>query len=69
MYAIRSYYASTAPACNGDPSREVGTAPPAVRTSPGLQRALEEWQYTFDAIVDPVLILDNELRVVKGNLV
>lgn len=37
-------------------------------TSPVLQRALDEWQYTFDAIIDPVLILDSEMRVVKGNL-
>jgi two-component system, cell cycle sensor histidine kinase and response regulator CckA len=35
--------------------------------SPVLQRALDEWQYTFDAIIDPVLILDSKLRVVKGN--
>lgn len=32
-----------------------------------LQAALAEWQLTFDAIIDPVLILDNELRVVKSN--
>ncbi|MDD2462418.1 MAG: response regulator [Desulfobulbus sp.] len=37
--------------------------------SPGLQHALEEWQYTFDAIIDPVLILDNDLRVIKANQV
>ncbi len=35
--------------------------------SPALQRSLEEWRNTFDAIIDPVLILDNELRIVKGN--
>jgi signal transduction histidine kinase/ActR/RegA family two-component response regulator len=35
--------------------------------SVALQRSLEEWYSTFDAIIDPVLILDTELRVVKGN--
>ena len=35
--------------------------------SPVLQRARDEWQYTFDAIMDSVLILDNDLRVIKGN--
>ena len=35
--------------------------------SPELLRALSEWRYTFDAIIDPVLILDNDLRIVKGN--
>jgi signal transduction histidine kinase len=35
--------------------------------SPVLQRALDEWQYTFDAIIDPVLVLDSELRIIKGN--
>ena len=34
---------------------------------PALQRSLEEWRNTFDAIIDPVLILDDELRIVKGN--
>lgn len=32
-----------------------------------LQRVSDEWQYTFDAIMDPVLILDSELRVIKAN--
>ncbi|MBM9614173.1 response regulator [Desulfobulbus rhabdoformis] len=34
---------------------------------PGLQHALAQWQFTFEAIIDPVLILDNELRVVSAN--
>ena len=44
-------------------------SPPPPPGNPGLQRALEEWQYTFDAIIDPVLILDNDLRVIKANQV
>ena len=40
---------------------------PVPGVSPVLQRALDEWWYTFDAIVDPVLILDSELRIVRGN--
>ena len=40
---------------------------PAQDVNPVLQRALAEWSYTFDAIIDPVLILDSELRIVKGN--
>ena len=56
-----------APVAGGALRTEAETAPPGVEASPGLQSALEEWQYTFDAIQDPVLILDNDLRVVKGN--
>ncbi len=36
-------------------------------SSSALQRSLDEWRYTFDAIMDPVLILDNELKIIKGN--
>jgi len=32
-----------------------------------LQHALAQWQYTYDAIIDPVLILDADLRVVRAN--
>ncbi len=39
----------------------------AQTSNPVLQRALDEWRYTFDAIIDPVLILDSEMRIVKGN--
>jgi signal transduction histidine kinase/ActR/RegA family two-component response regulator len=35
--------------------------------SPALQCSFDEWRYTFDAIMDPVLILDNELNIIKGN--
>jgi Signal transduction histidine kinase, nitrogen specific len=47
------------------------TAGPGTATehgiNPVLQQAADEWRYTFDAIADPVLILDLDLRVVKGN--
>ncbi|WP_051305271.1 hybrid sensor histidine kinase/response regulator [Desulfogranum mediterraneum] len=33
----------------------------------GFGPLLSDWQYTFDAIIEPVLILDKELRVIKGN--
>ncbi|WP_448872164.1 hybrid sensor histidine kinase/response regulator [Desulfobulbus propionicus] len=33
----------------------------------GAPQVLQEWQETFDAIIDPVLILDTDLRVVKAN--
>jgi len=32
-----------------------------------LRLSLEEWSRTFDAILDPVLILDPDLAIVKGN--
>jgi signal transduction histidine kinase/ActR/RegA family two-component response regulator len=32
-----------------------------------LQKALDEWQCIFDVIVDPVLVLDSESRVTRGN--
>ena len=44
--------------------------PVAEANCPGadlLQLTLEEWRYTFDAIWDPVLILDCELTVVQAN--
>ncbi|MGE4558744.1 MAG: ATP-binding protein [Desulfobulbus sp.] len=50
-----------------DLRRKAGEASPSTPASTGLQNALEEWQYTFDAIIDPVLILDNELCVIKAN--
>jgi two-component system, cell cycle sensor histidine kinase and response regulator CckA len=44
---------------------------PGSRLPPGagltLQRSLEEWHRTFDAIMDPVLILDRDLSIIKGN--
>lgn len=32
-----------------------------------LRLSIEEWTHTFDAILDPVLILDPEFAIVKGN--
>jgi len=32
-----------------------------------LQRSLDEWWHTFDAVIDPILILDTDLTIVKGN--
>jgi PAS domain S-box-containing protein len=32
-----------------------------------LEKARVEWEETFDAIVDPVMILDTEFRIVKAN--
>ena len=32
-----------------------------------LQLARDEWRYTFDAIPDPVLILDRDLVIARGN--
>jgi len=62
------------PAATAPPLPAGGQAPPAapemvsgLRMNPVLQRAVDEWQYTFDAIIDPVLILDSERRIVKGN--
>lgn len=43
------------------------TTPSTQPVSTVLQRVSDEWQYTFDAIMDPVLILDSDLRVIKGN--
>lgn len=37
------------------------------RTENELKRAKEEWERTFDALADPVMILDTNYRVVKAN--
>lgn len=51
-----------------DPTIPCEAAATATQTvSAVLQRVSDEWQYTFDAIMDPVLILDSELRVIKAN--
>ena len=34
---------------------------------PALQRSLNEWWHTFDTVIDPLLILDTDLTIVKGN--
>lgn len=57
-----------APAGLEDGGQAEGASSPAPDANPALQRSLEEWHYTLDAIVDPVLILDPNLNVVKGNL-
>ncbi len=35
--------------------------------NPALDSLLDEWRSTFDAVMDPILILDNDLTVVRGN--
>lgn len=55
---------SPPPETDGLPHSEI-SAP--LLGSSGLQHALEEWHYTFDAIIDPVLILDIDLHVIKAN--
>jgi PAS domain S-box-containing protein len=37
------------------------------RAAEGLRQAKEEWERTFDAIVDPVMIVDNEHKIIKVN--
>ena len=37
------------------------------RTEEALRRAKEEWEITFDAIADPIMILDAQHRIVKAN--
>lgn len=60
------------------PSPAIQTAPPdtsvlskeaTLLTSTGaqLKQELGDWQRTFDAIVDPVIILDMEMTVLKSN--
>jgi len=40
---------------------------PLQAVNPILDQALNEWQTTFDAVMDPVLVLDTNLRIVRGN--
>jgi PAS domain S-box-containing protein len=37
------------------------------KTESELKRAKEEWERTFDALADPVMILDTNYRIVKAN--
>ncbi|MCL1981352.1 MAG: ATP-binding protein [Proteobacteria bacterium] len=48
-------------------SPEPDDAGAALTIDPVLQRVVDAWQYTFDVIVDPVLVLDSDLKIVKGN--
>ncbi|MBV5318959.1 MAG: response regulator, partial [Desulfobulbaceae bacterium] len=41
--------------------------PAGQAVNPILERALNDWQSTFDAVMDPVLILDANLTIVRGN--
>lgn len=72
LFRIRPRLRPTAVAAPGD-SQE--TAPPLVpplplvaALDPSLAQALNEWQATFDAVMDPILILDHHLVVARGNL-
>ncbi len=40
---------------------------PQQTVTPGLAGVLNEWQSTFDAVPDPILILDNDLTVIRSN--
>ncbi|MDD8017094.1 MAG: PAS domain S-box protein [Bacteroidota bacterium] len=33
-----------------------------------ITRAKEEWEHTFDAISDPIMVLDNDFKIVKTNV-
>ncbi|MGD9949809.1 MAG: response regulator [Desulfobulbus sp.] len=63
----RLHLLSTLTGSKSDSQGEGGEPSTPPLASPGLQHALEEWHYTFDAIIDPVLILSNDLRVIKAN--
>ena len=43
-------------------------SPPVAALEPSLAQALNEWQTTFDAVMDPILILDRNLVLARGNL-
>jgi PAS domain S-box-containing protein len=48
----------------------VGMAAPALenaRLFSQVRQAKEEWERTFDAIIDPIMILDTEYRITKAN--
>ena len=55
--------AATAPAAAGND----GPGGEAAESGLTVQLSREEWRYTFDAITDPVLILDTDMRVVRAN--
>jgi len=42
-------------------------AAPGAELAPSPAQALNEWQTTFDAVMDPILILDPNLVLVRGN--
>ncbi len=39
-----------------------------VTAEKALLKASREWRTTFDSMIDPVLVLDRELRILRGNL-
>jgi signal transduction histidine kinase/CheY-like chemotaxis protein len=65
--ASRTLAATPAPSSAGDGASLEPNTVAAAGIEPVLQRVVDEWQYTFDAIVDPVLVLDTGLKIVKGN--
>ena len=65
--ASRTAAIAPVPSSSGNGSSPIPNAGAAPGIDPVLQRVVDEWQYTFDAIVDPVLVLDSGLKIVKGN--
>ena len=55
--------APTAPVAAGND----GAGGEAAESGLTVQLSREEWRYTFDAITDPVLILDTDMKVVRAN--
>lgn len=49
------------------PASATSVPSPEQASHPALQRSLNEWWRTFDAVIDPLLILDTDLTIVKGN--
>ena len=60
---------ASAPPSSPRPGMSIPGSERRIQAPSGLEvpQALQEWQETFDAIIDPVLILDIDLRVVKAN--
>ncbi len=52
---------------NDDAAIKNESLPQQVPLHLALQRSLNEWWHTFDAVIDPILILDTDLTIVKGN--
>jgi signal transduction histidine kinase/ActR/RegA family two-component response regulator len=50
------------------PPVENSTVADPSTVAPKVRQVCEEWQETFDAIMDPVLILNTDLQVTKANL-
>jgi PAS domain S-box-containing protein len=65
-YIIKGNLARLAPAIEREIG-EAGVRSKRLQAEKALAKAKEEWERTFDAIIDPIMILDTEYRIVNVN--